>query len=226
MSEENACLLVSVLALGLCVALPSGPVAFGAPSMLPAQLDEKPAAGMFLVAGRDLQDPNFRHTVVLLVDYGRHGAAGVIVNRPSDKRLGELLPEIEGIADRPETVYEGGPVSPRGTLVLLRSETEPEDSQAVFDDVYVTSSRAQLERLLGGKEQFRVYAGYAGWTSGQLDWEIAQGGWWLLPADVGTVFGDAPEEDWRRLVRATSSPLAGDPSRPAGTGATVLRVAP
>ena len=209
--------LAAAIALSLCAALP-------APPALPAQLDDKPAAGMFLVAGRDLQDPSFRHTVVLLVDYSARGAAGVIVNRPTERRLGDLLPEIEGIGDRPETVYEGGPVSPLATLVLLRSESEPEDSHAVFDDVYVSASRAQLERLLrGGNEDFRVYAGYAGWAPRQLDWEIAQGGWSLLPADVGTIFGDAPEEAWRRLVRATSSPLA---RGPAGTGTKVLRAAP
>ncbi len=174
----------------------------------------RPAAGMFLVALPELQDPNFAHSVVLLFDYGEHGAAGVIVNRPTEARLEDLLPDVEG-GDRPVgSVYLGGPVLPQGVLVLMRAASAPEEAREVFDDVYVSADRDLLDRLVKGDGTFRVYAGYAGWGAGQLDWEIRRGSWALVPADVEAVFGDDPEAVWRKMLRRATSPLASLP--PAG----------
>ncbi len=177
---------------------------------LHAQAD-KPGKGMFLVAGRQLQDPNFARSVVLLVDYGEHGAAGVIVNRPTEARLADLLPEIPGAEQMAGRVFLGGPVSPDGVLVLMRADSAPEAARPVFDDVYVSSSREILERLARDGGTFRVYAGFAGWAPGQLDWELRQGGWSLWPADVETVFDEQPDEVWRKLERRANSPLASAP---------------
>ncbi len=180
-------------------------------SPLPA---DKPARGMFLVADRDLQDPNFDRSVVLLIDYGEHGAAGVIVNRPAQASFADLLPEIEGAEQSAGKVFLGGPVAPSGVLVLMRAGSPPEASRPVFDDVHISASREILERLVRDGGTFRIYAGHAGWAPGQLDWEIRQGGWALLPADVETVFDDQPEDVWRKMRRRATSPIAAVPARP------------
>ena len=182
--------------------------------VLPALAEDRPAKGMFLVADRELQDPNFARSVVLLVDYGEHGAAGVIVNRRTDARLVDLLPETPGAEQVAGRVFLGGPVSPEGVLVLLRAEEPPEAARPVFDDVYVSSSREILEDLVRDGATFRVFVGYAGWAPGQLDWELRQGGWSVLPADVETVFDEAPEDVWRKMMRRATSPLASAPSKP------------
>ncbi len=171
----------------------------------------RPAAGMFLVAQPDLRDPNFAHSVVLLFDHGEHGAAGVIVNRPTEARLDDLLPEVEGAAGLAGKVYLGGPVLPEGVLVLMRAGSAPEGAREVFDDVYVSADRELLARLVQGGGVFRVYAGYAGWAAGQLEWEIRQGGWALVPADAEAVFGDDPQAVWRKMLRRATSPLASLP---------------
>ncbi len=181
---------------------------------LPALAEDKPARGMFLVADRQLSDPNFARSVVLLVDYGEHGAAGLIVNRRTEALLADLLPDLEGAADVAGRVFLGGPVSPEGVLVLLRAEETPEAARPVFDDVHVTSSREILERQVESGGTFRGFAGHAGWAPGQLDWELRQGGWFLLPADVETVFDEEPEDVWRKLIRRADSPLASAPRNP------------
>ncbi len=194
---------------------PSWPaIALLVASALPALAGDKPAQGMFLVADRGLRDPNFARSVVLLIDYGEHGAAGVIVNRRTEARLADLLPEIEGGEEVAGRVFLGGPVKPEGMLVLVRSDTAPEEARPVFDDVYVSSDRELLERLVQAGATYRVYAGHAGWAPGQLDWELRRGGWFLLPADVEAVFDDEPDEVWRKMMRRVSSPVAWLPPRP------------
>lgn len=174
----------------------------------PQQVREsEPAQGKFLVASRDLRDPNFIHTVVLLVDYdAKKGAMGLVVNRATDVKLSDLL-EIKGVEGRTETVYIGGPVAKTGILVLVRSGTEPDDASHVFDDIYVSSSRPLLEDLMNspeGDEHFRLYAGYAGWAPGQLEFEIDRGSWHILPAEADAVFDPQPDKVWKRLIDRTS----------------------
>ena len=168
----------------------------------------KPAKGKFLVAGRQLLDPNFSQTVVLLIDYQEHGAMGLIINRPSELKLSEALPEIEGIQQRPDTIYLGGPVARNQLLLLIRTSSPPEGSLQVFGDIYLSSSQRVIERMLKDskvEERFRLYAGYAGWGPRQLDNEIAMGGWHVMQADVETVFDRSASEVWPDLIYRSSA---------------------
>ena len=161
------------------------------------------SAGMFLVAGEHLRDPNFGRTVVLLLDYGERGARGVIINRQTHVKLAVVFPGISGLHQRPDTVYIGGPVAQTQLLLLLRSERPPGRADHVVDDIYVSSSRQTLVEALntaGAAAPVHVYAGYAGWAPGQLDHEVARGDWHVLPADAETVFSKAPKEVWRELI--------------------------
>ena len=168
----------------------------------------KPSRGRFLIASRQLLDPHFAETVVLLIEYSQHGAMGVIINRPSELKLSAVLPEIEVLRQRPDTIYLGGPVTQNQLLLLIRTSSPPEGSRLVFKDIYVSSSQAVIQRMVKnpeGEERFRVYAGYAGWAPGQLDNEIATGGWHVLRADAETVFDKSASEIWPDLIHRSSA---------------------
>ncbi len=161
------------------------------------------STGRFLVAGKQLRDPNFAETVVLLLNYGERGAQGVIINRPTDVKLATMFPEIRGLQRRMDTVYLGGPVQRTRLLMLLRSDKPHTGAEHVVDDIYVSTSRRVLFDALGragSAASVHVYAGYAGWASGQLDREVARGDWHVLPADAEAVFSTTPDEVWRELI--------------------------
>jgi putative transcriptional regulator len=170
------------------------------------------AKGKLLVASNELRDPNFAETVVLLIEHGEEGAMGVVINRATRVKLSELLPKIKGLGQRGDMIYEGGPVERSEILMLLRAEHEPEDSRAVFEDVYLSASAALLKRLAAEPRReeapFRVYSGYAGWAPGQLEAEVEAGAWYLFPATAETVFA-SPDELWRELIDRTTLRLAG-----------------
>jgi putative transcriptional regulator len=165
------------------------------------------AKGKFLVASRQLRDPNFSETVVLLIEYGSNGAMGLIINRPSELALSTVFPEMEGLQQQTDTLYIGGPVARSRMLLLIRSDNQPEESHRVVENIYISSSRTVLQQMFDDAdraERFRVYAGHAGWASGQLDREVSRGGWHVLQADTETVFDMAPSEIWPELIRRTA----------------------
>jgi putative transcriptional regulator len=165
------------------------------------------AKGDFIVALPHLKDPNFSKTVVLLIDYGWQGATGLIINRPTDVKLSKALPEIDGLSRRKGMIYIGGPVIGDWMLMLIRSRSQPEESRHVFDNVYVSSSPAVLQRIIGNTrkgEQIRVYTGYAGWAPGQLEQELSRGDWLILRADEETIFDKNTADIWPELVRRSS----------------------
>jgi putative transcriptional regulator len=166
------------------------------------------AKGRFLIASEQLEDPNFSKTVVLLTDYGAEGAVGLVVNRPTQVKLGELFPEIEGLGERLDTVFFGGPVSGNMMQLLIRSAGQPEESRRVFEDIYVSSSRDLLERMiarLSPGEKFRLYAGYAGWFPGQLEREVSLGAWHVVEAEAEMIFSKKPLEVWHELISRASA---------------------
>ncbi len=166
-----------------------------------------PGRGKLLIASRNMRDPRFRETVVLVVDYGKGGAAGLILNRPLDVRLAELMPDLPMLGKRKDKVFYGGPVEGHKMFLLIRSTKNVEESSKVLTGVHVSRSRTVLERMLAGKQRtpFRAYAGYAGWTSDQLDAEIARGDWRVMNAEVRMVFEQDPTKLWPELIRLSSA---------------------
>jgi putative transcriptional regulator len=164
---------------------------------------DEPEPVRFLVAARNLPDPNFSNTVVLLLHYDAGGAMGVIVNRPTRVTVQDVLPDVDALRGYDGPVYFGGPVLLERMLFLLRSTDPPADATLVADDVYVSASRTALESLYRQSvdaAQLRIYAGHAGWSPGQLEREIADGGWHLVPARMDEVFASDPRRVWERLV--------------------------
>jgi putative transcriptional regulator len=167
--------------------------------------------GTMLVASRRLVDPNFAESVVLLLESGADGAVGVVVNRPSKLELRSVLPGVKALSERRDPLFLGGPVEKFQLLLLVRAATPPEQSVRVFRDVFVTASLDALNRAAAeppgdppgdaaGDPRFRLFAGYAGWGTGQLEAEIARGDWTIVPADAEQVFAPAPERVWESLV--------------------------
>jgi putative transcriptional regulator len=169
---------------------------------------EQLAKGKFLVASRRLQDPNFKETVVLLIDYGLGGAMGLVINRPSAVRLATVFPDIKELKERKDTIYVGGPVAVNQMLMLIRSSSVPEESQEITQDVYISSSWKVLERLMKSTAKdatFRLFAGYAGWAPNQLDFERTRGDWYVLRADAEEVFAQNPSELWLELIHRVTA---------------------
>jgi putative transcriptional regulator len=162
------------------------------------------ARGRLVVASRGLSDANFAETAVFLLDYHQRGAMGVIINRPTEVPLAQVWPDMAGLQQRQETAHIGGPVATRRITLLIRSSRPLEDAQQVIDNIHVSTSQTLFARLVDradAVEQFRVYAGYAGWGPGQLEREVARGDWHVLPADAATVFDTAPADVWPTLMR-------------------------
>jgi putative transcriptional regulator len=149
-------------------------------------------------------DPNFAETVVLLVDYNSEGALGVIVNRPTDTLVSEVLPELETLSERSDRIWLGGPVAQWQLVMLAQSESDLAEGRLVMGDLYFSASRSSLESVLSGDGEFRLYAGYAGWSAGQLDQEIERGGWRVLSAEISMVFDRAPLDLWRELIQRST----------------------
>lgn len=177
-----------------------------APRLEPYRPASALASGKFLVASRQIIDPWFSRTVVLLISHDRSGAMGLIINRPTEMQLATLFPEIEGL-DGEVPVFFGGPVQKYRMMLLVRAGSQPEEALRIFDGIYVSASSAVLKRMAGSPapgESFRVYSGYAGWAAGQLEAEIARGDWHILQADAETVFDKEPSEVWPELITLSS----------------------
>jgi putative transcriptional regulator len=154
--------------------------------------------GQLLVASPSLLDPNFRRTVVLVTEHGEHGAAGLVLNRPSETTVDEVVPQLEWLADPDERVYVGGPVEQNAVLVLGEFEDPEKSPVAVFGDLGFV---ALDEEDAGAVRRRRVFAGYAGWGQGQLEEELERDDWILEPALVDDVFADDADNLWGGVLR-------------------------
>lgn len=177
----------------------------------PAFAQDAPDAlsSIFLVAKPDLPDPFFRDTVVLVTHRVGPTPIGVIINRPTGVTLEKALPDAPSL--KGETVYFGGPVMPDGLFVLFRGKNPPANAVEVMEGVYLTMDREGIRALLERNhpaKDIRFFAGYAGWATGQLENEVARGGWVLVKADAAAIFDRKADGLWKDLHRKGSAKLA------------------
>lgn len=159
--------------------------------------------GMLLVARESLPDVRFREAVVLVVQNGPQGSAGLILNRPSRLALAEALPELPRNAGRDASLSYGGPVAPRSFMALVKAGNNPPDpAQKILDNIYLTGAEQLAAWLEQGQPEavFRVFAGYAGWAPGQLAGEVARGDWLVFPADETFLFAVDAAGQWDSLT--------------------------
>jgi putative transcriptional regulator len=141
--------------------------------------------GKLLIASPSLYD-YFRRAVVLVIEHSHEGAMGVILNRPSDSTVAEVVPDLAGLASDDEIVRVGGPVAERSVVALGDFADPGEAGTPVFGPVGVLDPDGPASSL----RQLRVFAGYAGWSPGQLDDELEQEAWIVAPAEPGDPFYD------------------------------------
>ena len=171
--------------------------------------------GKFLVATRQLLDPRFIQTVLLLIRYNKEGALGLIINRPTKANLSDALPDLPNLKRVKETLFLGGPVDLSRIFLLLLSAEPPKDSLRVFGNVYLSSSKEVLEQRIpiqNNKEKLRVYAGYAGWGAGQLESEIQQGHWNVWHADAEIIFNMPAKDVWPVMIERSTVLEAKNPN--------------
>jgi len=164
-------------------------------------------AGRLLVATPELEDPNFRHTVVYMVQHDDSGAMGLVLNRVLGKGpVAELLEGlgIEGEADpsRQIEIHYGGPVEAGRGFVLHSPDYHGQDTVVLSDVAALTSSLDVLSAIAAGKGPKRslFVLGYAGWAPGQLEAEIAAGAWEIVDADEGLLFDERADSKWQRAL--------------------------
>jgi putative transcriptional regulator len=126
-------------------------------------------------------------------------------------RVAAALPALEAFANRPDTLYWGGPMEPQSAILLVRLADAPPQGVPIVDGVWAVRTREAMDELLRRNPlptSLRVFRGYAGWTSGQLEWEISTGIWHLRRGDGARIFGDDVERLWETLQKLASAPIA------------------
>ena len=173
----------------------------------------------FLIAMPKLADPNFSQTVTYLCEHDAAGALGIVINRPLNLTLGDLLEHLKisvtqsEIAD--QLIYSGGPVQPEQGFVIHTPVGHWDATLRVTDSIGITTSRDILQSLACGEgpEQALVALGYAGWGAGQLEREMTENAWLSGPADPNIVFKTANGQRWSAaaaLLGVDLSLLSGD----------------
>lgn len=163
-------------------------------------------AGQLLLAMPTLSDPNFSRSVVLVCEHNAEGALGLVVNRPLRLQLGQILDQLKlehsgaDIAALP--VFAGGPVETQRGFVLHDSPADFIDSLQIGDALAVTASETVLAAIVrsAGPRRFMVALGYAGWSAGQLERELAENAWLSVPSSPRLIFDTAVEERWRQAA--------------------------
>lgn len=177
----------------------------------------QPVAGMLLVATPALLDPNFADAVVLLLDVDDNGALGVVLNRPSGVPVGAVLDGWADVVVEPEVLFRGGPVGTEGALALalLRDPADvPVGFRAVDGRLGLVDLDAPLELLEGSLAGLRIFAGYAGWGAAQLNGEIDEGSWYVVPGEARDVFRPDTADLWRDVLRRQPGEMAWHSTRP------------
>lgn len=162
----------------------------------------------FLVAMPGMSDPTFAKTVTYLCQHGAEGALGIIINRPSELTLGEVMEqmsiEVQEAAVGEMRVYFGGPVHRERGFVLHEPGGQWDSTLQVSDSVSLTTSRDILEAIGSGRgpSKILVALGYAGWGSGQLEREILENAWLNVPADTSIMFDSPARQRWKAAAES------------------------
>lgn len=159
------------------------------------------------MANGSLFDPNFRQTVVLIVEHGDEGAVGLVLNRQARVTVAEAAPAFLALTGPADPIYVGGPVQPDAALVIAEVLDPATLSSVIFDHVGVLGHEPD-EPHPEGIAQTRIFAGYAGWGQGQLENELEESSWIVADATVQDVFTDDPEALWSEVLRKKGGSFA------------------
>jgi putative transcriptional regulator len=204
MQQVEDDIMVSKLRYGLSIAV--GGLLCASALLAQSRRSEDLRVGKLLVAPRDSADPNFAESVVLLVDYGEDGAVGLMINRQTKLPVSRVLPELKESSKYSDPAYLGGPVTIGAVMALLQSRTEPHPTRHLFGNVYLVTTKPELEAALAagiGPAELRIYLGYCGWGPGQLENELQRGDWYIFDGSELLVFDSHPSTLWSRMIART-----------------------
>lgn len=162
--------------------------------------------GKLLVSSPSLVDPNFRKTVVLIAHHDDDGALGLVLSRPSAVPASEAVPSLEGLPGADAPVFVGGPVQPQAFMALAEFADVEDAAAPIFDHIGFVSADAEPDLL--SIRRVRLFAGYAGWGAGQLEAELAEPSWIVVPAEIDDPFVDDPDDLWREAVQRAGGSLS------------------
>lgn len=162
-------------------------------------------APALLLSMPQLIDPNFAKSVVLLCEHAPEGAFGLVVNRPSDIAAAEAV-RLEPPVDQPNDLplLIGGPVEPERGWILTAQAPEHVEHRSVGAGLYLSASPVLLRRALMARplpKRTVVLAGYAGWGPGQLDSELAESAWLIMPVELDLIFEIPSTSAWEMAIR-------------------------
>ncbi|MCS6984805.1 MAG: YqgE/AlgH family protein [Leptospiraceae bacterium] len=140
--------------------------------------------GKFLLASPNLYDPNFRHSVVFLLEHDVRGAFGFVVNMISQNQLfrGKLIP------------FTGGPVAKQDLFILHTCASSPVAGKEILPGYFLTNAEEVYDDVISEGSSLKIFFGYSGWGPGQLEAEMQTGSWFILPGDEELVFSGPAEE--------------------------------
>ena len=156
--------------------------------------------GQLLVASPSLLDPNFRRTVILVLEHDDEGTVGLVLNRPSETTVADAIPPLTELVAPADVVSVGGPVQPDAVSVLAEWDDPDAAASIVFAEIGAIPAEAELEDVVAVTRRRRVFAGYAGWSPGQLEMELTEPSWIVAPAEPDDVFGSG-DDLWSTVLR-------------------------
>ena len=163
-------------------------------------------AGQLLISPPMMQDPNFAGSVVAVLAHNAEGAFGLVVNHPIDVDLEEIAADWADRTSEPHLLFQGGPVQTDALIGIGRAAGD-RATELPLGLVSLDLHRLPSDEALD-VDQVRLFAGYSGWGPGQLDQEIAMGGWVVVPMDVGDVFCPDPFTLWQQVLRRQGGEVA------------------
>ncbi|MDN5717263.1 MAG: YqgE/AlgH family protein [Janibacter sp.] len=167
-------------------------------------------AGQLLVATPDLTDDLFARSVVLVLQHDETTAEGVILNKPLETSVDDVLPGWQAGSSLPQRVFQGGPVqldSAIGLAGLPGDADEPPGVKRLFGAISLVDLDSPQEIIWPQVSALRIFAGYSGWSAEQLADERASGGWYVVDSEVGDIFDEDPATLWRRVLRRQGGSL-------------------
>jgi putative transcriptional regulator len=172
----------------------------------------KNATGKLLVATPQTGGEVFRRSVVLVLQHDEEGAQGVVLNRPLQASVSAVLPPWQDYVTAPPKVFRGGPVALDSALGLVTvpgdKEEEPMGVRLLFGGIGLVDLDIPPLVVMPEVAGLRIFAGYAGWSGGQLEQEISEGGWYVVDSEARDAFTSEPETLWSRVLRRQRGNLA------------------
>ena len=147
-----------------------------------------------------MSDPRFSRTVIAVAGHDQDGALGVVLNRTADVSVGDTVPDLADVVETGERLHIGGPVQEDSIVVMAEFDDPQEAHLVITGAIGLVSERTQIDRLAQLDGRRRAFAGYAGWSAGQLDAEVANDDWFITDALPQDLFAENPETLWSDVL--------------------------